>query len=180
HPDYRPHYGGGVRERDSAYHQGPVWAWLLGHYALAWHRVTGDAAAAQALLEPVRDHLADAALGSVSEIFDAAPPHTPRGARRSAAGPDSRNFCTGDDMKTASTLNAERTRLESQRAGREDWRRWGPYLAERAWGTVREDYSPHGNAWEHFDHDQARSRAYRWNEDGMGGICDEAQHLCFA
>lgn len=80
HPDYRPHYGGGVRERDSAYHQGPVWAWLLGHYALAWHRVTGDAAAAQALLEPVRDHLADVALGSVSEIFDAAPPHTPRGA----------------------------------------------------------------------------------------------------
>ena len=83
-------------------------------------------------------------------------------------------------MKTAPTLNAERTRLEAQRAGREDWRLWGPYLAERAWGTVREDYSPHGNAWEYFDHDQARSRAYRWNEDGIGGICDEDQHLCFA
>jgi 4-alpha-glucanotransferase len=80
HPDYRPHYAGGVWARDSAYHQGPVWAWLLGHYALAWHRVTDDAAAAQQLLEPMRDHLADAALGSVSEIFDGAPPHTPRGA----------------------------------------------------------------------------------------------------
>jgi hypothetical protein len=77
-------------------------------------------------------------------------------------------------------LNAERQRLEAQRQGREDWRLWGPYLAERAWGTVREDYSPHGNAWEHFDHDQARSRAYRWNEDGLGGICDEQQRLCFA
>ncbi|MGB7988813.1 MAG: glucosidase [Candidatus Methylophosphatis roskildensis] len=77
-------------------------------------------------------------------------------------------------------LNAERERLESQRRGTEDWRLWGPYLAERAWGTVREDYSPHGNAWEHFDHDQARARAYRWNEDGIGGICDEQQRLCFS
>jgi len=83
-------------------------------------------------------------------------------------------------MKTASILNAERTRIEAQCDGSENWRLWGPYLAERAWGTVREDYSLHGNAWEHFDHDQARSRAYRWNEDGMGGICDEGQHLCFA
>jgi 4-alpha-glucanotransferase len=80
HAEYRPHYAGGVWERDSAYHQGPVWAWLLGHYALAEHRVTGDAAAAQARLEPVRDHLLDAALGTVSEIFDGAAPHTPRGA----------------------------------------------------------------------------------------------------
>ena len=56
---------------------------------------------------------------------------------------------------------------------------WGPYLSERAWGTVREDYSPDGTAWEYFDHDQSRSRAYRWNEDGLGGISDEAQHLCF-
>ena len=77
-------------------------------------------------------------------------------------------------------LNAERQRLEAQRAGTEDWRLWGPYLAERAWGTVREDYSAHGTAWEHLDHDQARSRAYRWNEDGLGGICDENQHLCLA
>ncbi len=80
------------------------------------------------------------------------------------------------DMK----LNAERQRLEQQRAGRENWRLWGPYLSERAWGTVREDYSPHGTAWEHFDHDQARSRAYRWNEDGLGGVCDEQQRLCLA
>lgn len=77
-------------------------------------------------------------------------------------------------------LNAERQRLEAQYEGREDWRHWGPYLAERAWGTVREDYSATGNAWEYFDHDQARSRAYRWNEDGLGGICDEAQNLCFS
>ena len=67
-------------ERDGAYHQGPVWAFLLGHYALAEHRVFGDAAAAQARLEPLRDHLLDAGLGTVSEILDGAPPHTPRGA----------------------------------------------------------------------------------------------------
>jgi len=79
-----------------------------------------------------------------------------------------------------SELNAERQRLEQQDQGRENWRLWGPYLAERAWGTVREDYSEYGTAWEHFDHDQARSRAYRWNEDGMGGICDEQQRLCLA
>jgi hypothetical protein len=78
------------------------------------------------------------------------------------------------------TLNTERQRLEAQREGNQNWRLWGPYLAERAWGTVREDYSEQGTAWEYFDHDQARSRAYRWNEDGLGGICDEAQRLCFA
>jgi glycogen debranching enzyme len=77
-------------------------------------------------------------------------------------------------------MNSERQRLEAQRKGQANWRLWGPYLAERAWGTVREDYSPYGTAWESFDHDQARSRAYRWNEDGMGGICDEKQRLCLA
>jgi hypothetical protein len=77
-------------------------------------------------------------------------------------------------------INKELQRLDAQRQGKENWRLWGPYLAERAWGTVREDYSPYGTAWEYFDHDQARSRAYRWNEDGMGGICDEKQRLCFA
>ncbi|WP_448192602.1 MGH1-like glycoside hydrolase domain-containing protein [Azospirillum sp. sgz301742] len=81
---------------------------------------------------------------------------------------------------TTNTLNAERRRLEAQRAGTEDWRLWGPYLSERAWGTVREDYSAHGTAWEDFSHDQARSRAYRWSEDGLAGICDEEQQLCFA
>jgi 4-alpha-glucanotransferase len=80
HGDFRPYYVGGVWERDGAYHQGPVWAFLLGHYALAEHRVTNNPATAQARLDPVRDHLLDAALGSVSEIFDGAPPHTPRGA----------------------------------------------------------------------------------------------------
>ncbi|HSC72449.1 MAG TPA: amylo-alpha-1,6-glucosidase, partial [Candidatus Methylomirabilis sp.] len=79
HPDYRTHYLGGVPERDGSYHQGPVWGWLLGHYALAEYRVHGDAAAAQSLLSPVRHHLLDAGLGTISEIFDGAPPHTPRG-----------------------------------------------------------------------------------------------------
>src|SRR5271166_1703971 len=78
------------------------------------------------------------------------------------------------------SLNAERVRLENQRSGKENWRLWGPYLSERAWGTVREDYSADGDAWRHFPHVQARSRAYRWSEDGLGGICDERQVLCFA
>ncbi len=77
-------------------------------------------------------------------------------------------------------MNAESKRLEAQRNEEENWRLWGPYLSERAWGTVREDYSPGGTAWEHLDHDQARSRVYRWNEDGLGGICDEKQRLCLA
>jgi hypothetical protein len=81
---------------------------------------------------------------------------------------------------TSQELNAEAQRLQSQRAGKEDWRLWGPYLAERAWGTVREDYSEQGTAWEYFDHAQARSRAYRWSEDGMAGICDAQQRLCLA
>jgi len=76
--------------------------------------------------------------------------------------------------------NAEQQRLENQRQHKENWRLWGPYLSERAWGTVREDYSPDGRAWEHFSHEQARSRVYRWNEDGLGGISDEKQRLCFA
>src|SRR5438270_1974005 len=76
--------------------------------------------------------------------------------------------------------NAEELRLDDQRLLRANWRLWGPYLAERAWGTVREDYSDNGDAWEYFTHDQARSRAFRWSEDGLGGICDEAQRLCFS
>ncbi len=77
-------------------------------------------------------------------------------------------------------LTAERQRLLEVPRGRAPWRHWGPYLAERAWSTVREDYSPDGNAWDYFPHDHARSRAYRWNEDGLGGICDDRQFLCFA
>lgn len=79
HRDYHPDYRGGIGERDSAYHQGPVWAWLLGHYALAEFEVHGDATKAQARLELVRQHLFDAGLGTISEVFDGAPPHLPRG-----------------------------------------------------------------------------------------------------
>ena len=75
---------------------------------------------------------------------------------------------------------AERARLAQVPEGRSPWRKWGPYLSERAWGTVREDYSPDGEAWDFFPHDHARSRVYRWNEDGLGGICDDRQVLCFA
>jgi hypothetical protein len=73
-------------------------------------------------------------------------------------------------------LCAERLRLDDG----QNWDQWGPYLSERAWGTVREDYSEHGTAWEHFPHDHARSRAYRWNEDGLGGISDREQRLCLS
>ena len=78
------------------------------------------------------------------------------------------------------TLTKEEERLEEAKRRTIHWKRWGPYLSERQWGTVREDYSPHGNAWEYFPHDQARSRAYRWGEDGIGGICDRHQLICFA
>ena len=77
-------------------------------------------------------------------------------------------------------LVAEEQRLEQARLGVEAWRKWGPYLAERQWGTVREDYSDNGNAWDYFGHDQARSRAYHWGEDGLAGISDDKQVLCFA
>src|SRR5246127_2919869 len=76
--------------------------------------------------------------------------------------------------------SAEHQRLASHAAPGRGWKKWGPYLAERQWGTVREDYSPHGNAWEYFPHDQARSRAYRWGEDGIGGFSDDQQRLCLA
>jgi len=77
-------------------------------------------------------------------------------------------------------MTAEETRLSESRERKKHWKRWGPYLSERAWGTVREDYSEHGTAWDYFPHDQARSRAYRWNEDGLAGVCDRHQVLCFA
>ncbi len=83
-----------------------------------------------------------------------------------------------DLTRTAATHEGIRLREEAQ--GTAAWKRWGPYLSERAWGTVREDYSPGGTAWEYFPHDHARSRAYRWNEDGLAGISDAHQHLCFA
>jgi len=73
--------------------------------------------------------------------------------------------------------NPERDRVLKKTSG--DWKKWGPYVTERQWGTVREDYSPDGSAWEHFSHDQARSRAYRWGEDGIHAICDRKQFVCF-
>jgi hypothetical protein len=78
------------------------------------------------------------------------------------------------------TLTAEEQRLEQSRNRTAHWKRWGPYLSERAWGTVREDYSAYGTAWDYLPHDHARSRAYRWNEDGLAGICDRHQNICFA
>jgi hypothetical protein len=79
-----------------------------------------------------------------------------------------------------SPMSAEHERLEADGSGSAPWKRWGPYLSERQWGTVREDYSEGGDAWNYFTHDQARSRAYRWGEDGLAGISDEKQRLCFA
>jgi hypothetical protein len=77
-------------------------------------------------------------------------------------------------------MTEEHGRLEAARKDAVPWRRWGPYLSERQWGTVREDYSESGNAWDYFTHDQARSRAYRWGEDGLAGFSDDKQRLCFA
>src|SRR5208283_4850711 len=77
-------------------------------------------------------------------------------------------------------ITAEQQRLEEARLEILAWKKWGPYLSERQWGTVREDYSESGDAWNFFTHDQARSRAYRWGEDGLAGISDDKQHLCFA
>jgi hypothetical protein len=78
------------------------------------------------------------------------------------------------------TTSAEHARLQQADVGTAAWRAWGPYVSERAWGTVREDYSAYGEAWDYFPHDHARSRAYRWNEDGMAGVCDERQTFCLA
>src|ERR1700685_937180 len=77
-------------------------------------------------------------------------------------------------------MNSEERRLEESRERKLHWKRWGPYLSERQWGTVREDYSRYGTAWDYFPHDMARSRAYRWGEDGIGGICDRHQRGGFA
>src|ERR1043166_8093809 len=77
-------------------------------------------------------------------------------------------------------MTREEQRLQESRDRVAHWKRWGPYVSERAWGTVREDYSTWGEAWDHFPHDHARSRAYRWNEDGIAGICDRHQRLCFS
>src|SRR5437667_5987697 len=77
-------------------------------------------------------------------------------------------------------VTAEHIRLEETRDQKIPWKKWGPYLSERQWGTVREDYSEGGDAWNYLSHDQARSRAYRWGEDGLAGISDDKQRLCLA
>ncbi len=79
-----------------------------------------------------------------------------------------------------SAMNAEQRRIEENNLQQQRWHLWGPYLSDRQWGTVREDYSANGDAWNYLSHDQARSRAYRWGEDGLGGISDYKQRLCFA
>src|SRR2546422_2141605 len=81
------------------------------------------------------------------------------------------------EVDMTNPASVEQARLSSDGV---PWKGWGPYLSERQWGTVREDYSESGDAWNYFTHDQARSRAYRWGEDGLGGISDDRQVLCFA
>src|SRR6185503_8640938 len=77
-------------------------------------------------------------------------------------------------------MTEESRRLQQDASREQDWKRWGPYLSDRQWGTVREDYSAHGNAWEYLPHDHARSRAYRWGEDGIAGLSDNSQRLCLS
>src|SRR5215467_13804187 len=89
-----------------------------------------------------------------------------------------RHWCT-PSSQVGAIVTEEHRRLEEARTG-VPWRRWGPYLSERQWGTVREDDSESGDAWGSFPHDEARSRAYRWGEDGLAGISDDRQRLCFA
>ncbi len=88
--------------------------------------------------------------------------------------------CLADNCKTALTMTTEEKRLAENDHRTEPWHLWGPYLSERQWGTVREDYSANGDAWNYFPHEHARSRVYRWGEDGIGGISDFKQRLCFA
>ena len=103
---------------------------------------------------------------------------------------DENDHCLVDPAKLPSIIsaecgptmnqNVEQDRLAEHNAGKVDWKRWGTYLSDRAWGTVREDYSADGDAWNYFPHDHARSRVYRWNEDGIGGFCDDKQRICLA
>src|SRR6202161_960677 len=85
-----------------------------------------------------------------------------------------------NDQAKNRNVTAEAQRLEASETREVHWKRWGPYLSERQWGTVREDYSANGDAWNYLPFDHAHARAYRWGEDGIGGICDRHQHICFA
>src|SRR5262245_30486474 len=102
--------------------------------------------------------------------------NTPSGSG-GAAKPKS---AQGSDQRSRSVDVVEQRRLNDAREAGIPWKKWGPYLSERQWGTVREDYSGSGDAWDYFSHDQARSRAYRWGEDGLAGISDDQQRLCFS
>src|SRR3954463_11261860 len=86
----------------------------------------------------------------------------------------------GDTTQPRGPMNPERARLVEADQKTAWWKKWGPYLSERQWGTVREDYSARGDAWDYFPHDQARSRAYRWGEDGLAGVSDDRQRLCLS
>nr|WP_211436168.1 hypothetical protein [Candidatus Kuenenia stuttgartiensis]CAJ71696.1 unknown protein [Candidatus Kuenenia stuttgartiensis] len=77
-------------------------------------------------------------------------------------------------------MNSEKMRLEEDKSGEKSWKKWGPYVTERQWGTVREDYSPQGTAWEYVSHDAARSKAFRWGEEGIAGFCDDRQTICLS
>src|SRR5215510_12042220 len=88
--------------------------------------------------------------------------------------------CFALESRMTEPDDPEQARLKDTHQRCTPWKKWGPYLSERQWGTVREDYSESGNAWNYFPHDQARSRAYRWGEDGLAGISDDRQILCFA
>jgi len=86
----------------------------------------------------------------------------------------------GEQRTDATKIEEEILRLQEAREKHVPWRKWGPYLSEQQWGTAREDYSESGDAWNYFSHDQARSRAYHWGEDGLAGFSDDKQFLCFA
>ena len=107
---------------------------------------------------------------------DPSPPAKPGGEGSQTANHNHKSM----PMSSPDATTAEQRRLDDDRDEKAPWKSWGPYLSERQWGTVREDYSAHGDAWNHFTHDQARSRAYRWGEDGLAGVSDERQRLCFA
>src|SRR5512137_2589257 len=94
--------------------------------------------------------------------------------------PRSPNMTPVRKNQVTDDTSAEARRLEEARRGAAPWKKWGPYLSERQWGTVREDYSASGDSWDYFPHDHARSRAYRWGEDGLLGVCDREGRLCFA
>src|SRR5438067_344000 len=99
--------------------------------------------------------------------------------RRSSSGRSCASATRAAGLRMPRTPTMEDRRLEEARMRKKHWKRWGPYLSERQWGTVREDYSANGTAWEYFPHDHACSRAYRWGEDGIGGISDRHQMMCF-